>query len=73
MREAFEKGGDFHSRTAMGMYGYIRDAIADGTAVLEAGSIEEGGDGRGFHSSTSQLNLSRFGQTTPTSVSHRKC
>lgn len=35
MIEAFEKGGDFHSRTAIGMYSYIKKEIEDGTILLE--------------------------------------
>lgn len=30
MIEAFEMGGDFHSRTALGMYDHIKEAIAKG-------------------------------------------
>ena len=30
MQEAFVLGGDFHSRTAMGMYDYIKEAGANG-------------------------------------------
>ncbi len=30
MIEAFELGGDFHSRTALGMYDHIKEAIASG-------------------------------------------
>lgn len=30
MLQAFELGGDFHSRTALGMYDHIKDAIAAG-------------------------------------------
>ena len=44
MREAFEAGGDFHSRTALGMYSNIKDAIAKGEVVLEYGEQEEGVD-----------------------------
>merc|ERR1711871_1548229 len=35
MIAAFEAGGDFHSRTAMGMYPDIAKAVADGTVLLE--------------------------------------
>ncbi|KAJ0396513.1 hypothetical protein ATCC90586_006599 [Pythium insidiosum] len=35
MIEAFKAGGDFHSRTAMGMYDYVAEAIAKGEALLE--------------------------------------
>ena len=38
MREAFEAGGDFHSRTAMGMYQEIKDAMARGECLLEYGT-----------------------------------
>ena len=30
MIHAFELGGDFHSRTAYGMYDYIQDAVKNG-------------------------------------------
>ena len=35
MLDAFSAGGDFHSRTAMGMYQYIREAVDRGEVVLE--------------------------------------
>lgn len=35
MLEAFELGGDFHSRTALGMYDHIKEAIASGDCLLE--------------------------------------
>jgi DNA polymerase-1 len=35
MIDAFQKGGDFHSRTAMGMYQYIKDAVDSGEILLE--------------------------------------
>ncbi|KAG2498231.1 hypothetical protein HYH03_003981 [Edaphochlamys debaryana] len=35
MREAFVLGGDFHSRTAVGMYDYIKKDIDDGGCYLE--------------------------------------
>ena len=35
MIEAFEKGGCFHSRTAVGMYPEIKNAIARGEVLLE--------------------------------------
>jgi DNA polymerase-1 len=35
MIEAFKLGGDFHSRTALGMYDYIQDAIQKGDCLLE--------------------------------------
>ena len=34
MQEAFRLGGDFHSRTALGMYDNIKDAIANGAPSL---------------------------------------
>lgn len=35
MIDAFKQGGDFHSRTAIGMYDYIRKEIDEGTILLE--------------------------------------
>ena len=35
MIEAFRLGGDFHSRTAMSMYDYIREDVEKGTCLLE--------------------------------------
>ncbi|XP_061355331.1 DNA polymerase I B, chloroplastic/mitochondrial-like isoform X2 [Gastrolobium bilobum] len=35
MLEAFEAGGDFHSRTAMNMYPYIREAVEKKQVLLE--------------------------------------
>ncbi len=35
MIEAFEAGGDFHSRTALGMFDYIQKAVAEGECLLE--------------------------------------
>lgn len=35
MLEAFEKGGDFHSRTAISMYPYIKKEIKEGKLLLE--------------------------------------
>ncbi|XP_023771518.1 DNA polymerase I A, chloroplastic/mitochondrial [Lactuca sativa] len=35
MLDAFEAGGDFHSRTAMNMYPYIREAIESKQVLLE--------------------------------------
>jgi DNA polymerase I len=35
MIEAFARGGCFHSRTALGMYDYIRDAVESGRVMLE--------------------------------------
>ena len=42
MIEAFKIGGDFHSRTAMGMYPYIADAVKAGDVLLEEGDEEDG-------------------------------
>jgi len=35
MLEAFETGGCFHSRTAMGMYDHVREAVERGEVLLE--------------------------------------
>ena len=35
MLEAFKLGGDFHSRTALGMYDYIKEDTAAGNVLLE--------------------------------------
>lgn len=35
MLDAFQAGGDFHSRTAMNMYSYIRDAVDKKEVLLE--------------------------------------
>jgi DNA polymerase I len=35
MIEAFEAGGDFHSRTALGMYDHVAEAVARGDCLLE--------------------------------------
>jgi DNA polymerase-1 len=35
MIEAFKLGGDFHSRTAMGMYKYVSEAVEKGDVLLE--------------------------------------
>jgi DNA polymerase-1 len=43
MIEAFELGGDFHSRTALGMYDHIKRAIDQGDCLLEW----DGSDGHG--------------------------
>jgi len=43
MIEAFELGGDFHSRTALDMYEHIRDAVDKGEVLLEW----DGKDGQG--------------------------
>ncbi len=32
MKEAFELGGDFHSRTAYGMYDHIKKDVKEGTS-----------------------------------------
>ena len=47
MIEAFKAGGDFHSRTAMGMYSHIRDAVQRGEVVLEGGEGGAAGKGAG--------------------------
>ncbi|KAF9624729.1 hypothetical protein IFM89_013267 [Coptis chinensis] len=35
MKNAFKEGGDFHSRTAMNMYSYIREAVEKQEVLLE--------------------------------------
>lgn len=35
MIEAFDAGGDFHSRTALGMFDYIQKAVENGDVLLE--------------------------------------
>ena len=35
MIHAFKQGGDFHSRTAIGMYDYIKKDIQQGNVLLE--------------------------------------
>lgn len=35
MIRAFELGGDFHSRTALGMYEHVKEAIDSGKCLLE--------------------------------------
>eukprot|EP01133_Synstelium_polycarpum_P001196 gene1196-1378_t len=35
MITAFKAGGDFHSRTALGMYDYIKEAVNKGDVILE--------------------------------------
>lgn len=35
MIEAFAAGGDFHSRTAMGMYPHVKEALEKGEVLLE--------------------------------------
>lgn len=42
MIDAFTEGGDFHSRTAMGMYPEIREAMERGEALLEWDSKNDG-------------------------------
>jgi len=44
MKEAFIAGGDFHSRTALGMYPNIREAMDKGECLLEYGPKREGED-----------------------------
>ena len=42
MIEAFASGGDFHSRTALGMNDYIQEAVRGGKVLLEEGDhVEE--------------------------------
>jgi len=42
MLEAFRLGGDFHSRTAMGMYPHVAAAVKEGRVLLEWDSAKEG-------------------------------
>jgi hypothetical protein len=35
MIDAFRTGGDFHSRTALGMYKEVADAVNSGAVLLE--------------------------------------
>ena len=35
MISAFKEGGDFHSRTAIGMYDYIKKDLEEGKILLE--------------------------------------
>ena len=35
MIDAFASGGCFHSRTAMGMFGHVREAVEKGECLLE--------------------------------------
>ena len=42
MITAFKEGGDFHSRTAMGMYDYIAEAADRGEVLLEWDTELEG-------------------------------
>ena len=46
MIKAFKIGGDFHSRTAMGMYPYIADAVKAGKVLLEEGEDPKHGESR---------------------------
>ena len=41
MIDAFKIGGDFHSRTAMGMYPYVEEAVRTGQCLLEREEEEE--------------------------------
>ena len=43
MIEAFELGGDFHSRTAMGMYPHVAAAVANNSVLLEWDYAKNGG------------------------------
>ena len=45
MIEAFKAGGDFHSRTAIGMYPQVRAAVERGEVLLEEGSAAGGSGG----------------------------
>ena len=40
MIDAFSSGGDFHSRTAIGMYPHIAQAVKDGQVLLELGDTD---------------------------------
>ncbi|KAK4536371.1 hypothetical protein CDCA_CDCA08G2396 [Cyanidium caldarium] len=42
MLEAFEAGGDFHSRTACGMYPHVAEAVVRGEVLLERGTAAAG-------------------------------
>eukprot|EP00898_Chlorokybus_atmophyticus_P002773 jgi/Chlat1/3497/Chrsp23S03689 len=42
MIEAFKAGGDFHSRTAMGMYNHVRKAVDNGDVLLEWDKAKDG-------------------------------
>jgi len=46
MREAFEAGGDFHSRTALGMYPNIKKAMEAGEVLLEYGDHDSGDESK---------------------------
>lgn len=43
MIDAFSAGGDFHSRTALGMFGHVADAVERGQCLLERDGFESGG------------------------------
>lgn len=42
MIEAFQAGGDFHSRTAIGMYTHIQDAVSRKEVLLEWNEKDDG-------------------------------
>ena len=42
MLDAFHKGGDFHSRTAVSMYPHIAQEVKEGKVLLEAGEALPG-------------------------------
>ncbi|GLE10227.1 hypothetical protein PINS_up022265 [Pythium insidiosum] len=67
MIEAFKAGGDFHSRTAMGMYDYVAEAIAKGEALLEWDHSKGGAPGatpQGQRKNAKILNFSiAYGKT----------
>jgi len=44
MKEAFKAGGDFHSRTALGMYDHVKEAVDGGSCLLEWDGAEGGGE-----------------------------
>jgi hypothetical protein len=46
MIEAFAAGGDFHSRTAMGMYQHVADAVKSGEVLLELDDAALAGAGK---------------------------
>jgi hypothetical protein len=43
MIKAFAAGGDFHSRTAMGMYSHVADAVNKGEVLLEVEDADAAG------------------------------
>jgi DNA polymerase-1 len=45
MIDAFEAGGDFHSRTALGMYEHVQAAVAAGDCLLEWEAADGGASG----------------------------